>query len=368
MNPRNDDGFAGDDAITGPIRMTAAPDHDTHYPRQHPDLTPISTHFTTAEPDGPTIQYATRASAEDLGLLPRKQAPQNGFRKVMNRMTGGTVNVAAPQSVSRHRAPGEGQGKPARGAYSIAVLSLKGGVGKTTTTVCMGSMFASSRGDRVVAVDANPDFGTLAQRGPNTTRSTVRDLLSEQQIFRYADVRRHTSQSASRLEILASERDPAVSEAFSESDYRAVHNILDRFYNIILTDCGTGLTHSAMKGVLDTADALVLVASPAVDSARSALATLDWLQHHGYAHLVPHTTLVISSARPGTVPLDIEKMIRHFKARIGSVFVIPFDDHLAEGADISMDLLNRKTKQAFTDLTAALSKRFTRVGRAPRLD
>src|SRR5262249_31291625 len=144
--------------------------------------------------------------------------------------------------------------QPIRGAFSIAVLSLKGGVGKTTTTVALGATFASIRGDRVVAVDANPDFGTLAQRGPYETRSTVRDLLTDENIFRYSDVRRHTSQSSSRLEILASERDPSVSEAFSEADYRAAHDILQRFYNIILTDCGTGLTHSAMAGILDTAD------------------------------------------------------------------------------------------------------------------
>ena len=30
----------------------------------------------------------------------------------------------------------------------------------------------------VYAVDANPDFGTLAQRGPNQTRSTVRNRIS----------------------------------------------------------------------------------------------------------------------------------------------------------------------------------------------
>src|SRR5262249_8803386 len=156
----------------------------------------------------------------------------------------------------------------------------------------------SLRGDRVIAVDANPDFGTLGQRGPNQTRSTVRNLLSDGEILRYPDMRRHTSQSTNRLEILVSERDPAVSEAFSEGDYRAVHNVLDRFYNIILADCGTGLTHSATRGVLEAADALVVVAAPAIDSARSALATLDWLQHHGYAHLVPHASVVVSAAQP----------------------------------------------------------------------
>lgn len=356
--PSQPDGDRTSEDPTGPIRIPVPP---AAAPRQG-GVTPIATSFTTAVPDGPPQEYNVSSTAEDLGLLRRKPPQQNSWRKAMNRMTGGTVNptVTHPGSPVSQRAA-----QPNRGAYSIAVLSLKGGVGKTTTTVCMGSTFATTRGDRVIAVDANPDFGTLAQRGPNTTRSTVRDLLADQEIFRYSDVRRHTSQSASRLEILASERDPAVSEAFSEADYRAVHDILDRYYNIILTDCGTGLTHSAMTGVLDTTDALVLVASPAIDSARSALATLDWLAHHGYAHLVPDATVVLSSARPGAVPVDITRLTQHFRTRVRAVFVIPFDDHLAEGAEISMELLNRKTRQAFGDLVASLSEDFARSRRSP---
>jgi hypothetical protein len=45
------------------------------------------------------------------------------------------------------------------------------------TTIGWGATFASLRGDRVIAVDANPDLGTVAQRGPNQIRSTVRSLL-----------------------------------------------------------------------------------------------------------------------------------------------------------------------------------------------
>ena len=356
-NPSHPDGDPHSEDPTGPIRIPAP--HGTA-PHQR-GVAPIATSFTTAVPDGPPAEYRVSSTAEDLGLLRRKPPQQNNWRRAMNRMTGGTVN----QGVALPNSPNSQRSAPVRrGAYSIAILSLKGGVGKTTTTVCTGSTFATTRGDRVIAVDANPDFGTLAQRGPNTTRSTVRDLLADQEIFRYSDVRRHTSQSASRLEILASERDPAASEAFSEADYRAVHDILDRYYNIILTDCGTGLTHSAMTGVLDTADALVLVASPAIDSARSALATLDWLSHHGYARLVPEATVVLSSARPGAVPVDIDRLTHHFRTRVRAVFVVPFDDHLAEGAEISMDLLNRRTRHAFDELVASLSESFV-INRQP---
>src|SRR5262249_60737766 len=147
--------------------------------------------------------------------------------------------------------------RPLTGCYKIAMLSLKGGVGKTTITATLGSTFASLRGDRVVAVDANPDRGTLSEKIPLETTATVRHLLRDAaRVTRYSDIRAYTSQGPSRLEVLASEQDPAVSEAFSEDDYRRVVTLLEHFYNIVLTDCGTGLMHSAMKGVLDIADSL----------------------------------------------------------------------------------------------------------------
>ncbi|SHS54582.1 ESX-1 secretion-associated protein EspI [Mycobacteroides abscessus subsp. abscessus] len=307
-------------------------------------------------------------SVDQLGLIrSAKPLPNRGWRKVVHRLSGGAVNPGESSAEATRRALIDRINAPVRGDYRIAVLSLKGGVGKTTTTFSLGATFASLRGDRVIAVDANPDFGTLAQRGPDETRSTTRDLLSDSNINRYSDVRRHTSQSASRLEILASERDPASSELFSEDDYRAVMRILQRFYNIIITDCGTGLMHSAMAGVLDEANALIVVSSPAIDGARSALATLDWLDHHGYSHLAHQAVVVISSSRPGASSVDLEQLRRHFLTRARMVHTVPFDSHLAEGLEISLDLMNRKTRFAFMELAASVADGFTQATRDRRL-
>jgi MinD-like ATPase involved in chromosome partitioning or flagellar assembly len=305
-------------------------------------------------------------SYDDLGLIRRsKPIPQGGWRKAVHRATG--LNPGESERENTRRALVARVNQPVRGDYSIAVLSLKGGVGKTTTAVGLGATFAALRGDRVIAVDANPDFGTLAQRGPDETRSTVRDLLLDDNIFRYSDIRRHTSQSSSRLEILASERDPATSEAFSDSDYRGVIRLLQRFYNIILTDCGTGLVHSVMTGVLDEADSIVLVTSPAVDAARSALATLDWLDYHGYAHLVPNALVVVSASRPGAMSVNIEQLSRHFLPRVRALHVVPFDDHLAAGSEIFLDYLGRKTRTAFLELAASVADGFVRAKRTQRI-
>lgn len=295
------------------------------------------------------------------GVLVRRsqRAPSRGWRRGVHRLTGGLFDPGESSDDAHHDDLVARIRQPIGGDYRIAVLSLKGGVGKTTTTIGLGSTFASMRGDCVIAVDANPDFGTLAQRIPEQTQSTVRDLIAiADRIERYSDVRAHTSQAPSRLEVLASERDPAVSEAFSEDDYRRVIDILQVYYNIILTDCGTGIMHSAMRGVLDLANALVLVGSPAVDGARSAAATLDWLEHHGYGDLVDRTVVVISSPRPGTSNIDLGALTAHFLARCRAVQVVPFDEHLAEGAEIDLNLLRPAARRAFAELAAMVADDF----------
>ncbi len=318
-----------------------------------PEQAEVSPRFTTSFTAGNLGSVASGTSDypsdTELGLhrSDRNRQPR-GRRSSLHRVLGETVTttVDSIDQVPAAAAP--------QGISSIAVLSLKGGVGKTTTTVCLGSTIATMRGDRVIAVDANPDLGTLAQRGPDQTRSTVRDLLASSLINRYSDVRQHTSQNSSRLEFLSSARDPAVSEAFSETDYRHVHGVLDRFYNVVLTDCGTGLTHSAIQGVLNTATALVVIASPAIDSARSALATLDWLEHHGFGHLAAYTSIVINSPWAGDTSIDVPAMSRYLRVRADNVVVVPYDEHLAEGGEIRLERLNRKTRSAYAALASAL--------------
>jgi len=290
---------------------------------------------------------------------PAKQPPRSGWRWLVWMLTFGLLNLGeSPADVRRAQLVAR-VNQTIRGDYKIAMLSMKGGVGKTTTTVGLGSTFASLRGDHVVAADANPDRGTLGARIPTQTAATVRDLLNDvPSIHRYSDVRAFTSQAPSRLEVLASERDPRKAEAFSEADYRGALSVLEGFYNLILTDCGTGLTHSAMRGVLDTADALVLVSSPALDAAQSADGTLNWLDTQGFGHLVDRTVVVISLARPGAASVNLDQLVEHFAARVRAVQVIPFDMHLAEGSEIDLDRVAAPTREAFVELAALVADDF----------
>ncbi|MEO3830050.1 AAA family ATPase, partial [Actinomadura sp. B10D3] len=305
-------------------------------------------------------QSTDNLSSENL-LGERKIAPSSGWRRAVYKATAGSIHPGESQNdlrrkdlVARARTPVIG------GHHRVAVMSLKGGVGKTTTTTGLGSMLGSLRGDRVIAVDANPDRGTLSDKVRLETAATVRDLLNNrEQIHRYADVRAFTSQNEARLEILASDRDPAVSEAFSAEDYAAVAVVLERYYSVCITDCGTGLLHSAMAGVLSLADQLVLVSSPSVDGARSASATLDWLEAHDHGHLVRNGVVVLSMVRNRTrSQVDLDKLQSHFESRCRAVVRIPYDDHLEEGAEVELEQLAPGTREAYLTLAAVVGDGF----------
>jgi MinD-like ATPase involved in chromosome partitioning or flagellar assembly len=308
-----------------------------------------------AKPGKPTSAELTAESV----LRGRRELPGRGWRRTVFALSGGHVNVGPSKAEVRERELINRARTPLRGCHRLAIISLKGGVGKTTTTTCLGSMFATLRGDRVIAMDANPDRGTLGEKIPRSSSRTVRELVENaEQLNRYADVRDFTSQAPSRLEVLASDADPFASMAFSETDYRVGVGILENFYNLILADCGTGLLHSAMVGVLDLADSLIIVTTTSLDGARSASATLDWLDHHGYEDLVRQSVAVIATVHSGSGNVDVSKLEDHFSSRCRAVVRIPFDPHLEAGGIIDLDELEQPTYDAYLQLAGDVAVGF----------
>jgi MinD-like ATPase involved in chromosome partitioning or flagellar assembly len=318
-----------------------------------------------AAPAGPG---GNRDLRSDELLARPPSGPLWGWQAVVYQLSGGRLRLPPGSAELAHRDLETRVTAPIEGCRRIAMIALKGGVGKTTTTACLGAIFAEYRGDRVVAVDANPDPGTLGYRIRRDTMRTARDLLDNvDKLQRYADVRAYASQTDLRLEVISSEADPGRSEAFGEDDYRELSDVLERFYSLILTDCGPGLLHSAMRAILPAADQLVVVAAPSLDGARSASLTLDWLERHGHGRLAASAVVVINAIRERGL-VDVDKLEEHFARRCRAVVRVPFDRHLETGAEIVLDELAPATRQAYVRVAAAVADGFrgTDKERGPR--
>jgi MinD-like ATPase involved in chromosome partitioning or flagellar assembly len=239
------------------------------------------------------------------------------------------------------------------GARFVPVLTRKGGVGKTTITTLLGMALADARDDRVIAIDANPDRGTLAERVAKQTRHTVRDVVRKAPaIGGFTDFSALVSRDETRLDVLASDTDPMLSEAFDEDDYNVVADLTARYYSLVLTDCGTGIVHSVMRATLQRADSIVIVSGGSVDEARLASETLTWLEANGYKDLVRNAVVALNTATQGTNLVKLEEIESHFRSRVREIVRIPYDAQLAAGSVVSWQDLKPITKLASRTLAA----------------
>ena len=307
---------------------------------------------------GEILEGRSGELTEDAIVRFRGERPEHGWRGMLYRLTGGLVNPGLGAAERARRDRLRRIRRPVPGTHQIAVSSIKGGVGKTTVSACLGLVLAEHRGDRVIALDANPDAGTLADRLTGDTSVTVRHMLENlESAYSLADVARYTS-LAGRLQVLASEQDPAMSDEFDRAGYERVCSVLTRFYNVIITDSGTGLVHSAMEGTLALADSLVVVGAPTVDGASRASKTLDWLVAHGFEAQVAQAVVVLSCDRK-SAEVDPKRVRGHFESRCRGVVDIPHDPHLASGGRIELDRLRPATHDAFLALAALLADGFS---------
>lgn len=284
----------------------------------------------------------------------RRAAPEGLLQNLLYQVTFHLVNVGDSYRVrerkaldARIREAFEG------GTRFVPVLSRKGGVGKTTITTLLGMALADVRDDRVIAIDANPDRGTLAERVTKQTRATVRDVVTRARaITSFNEFQTLISRDETRLDVLASDTDPRVSEAFDEDDYNVVADMTERYYSVVLTDCGTGIVHSVMRATLQRADSIVVVSGGSVDEARLASETLTWLESNGYPELVKNAIVAINTATQATNLVKLEEIEAHFTSRVRDVVRIPYDPSLATGSAIHYSMLKPLTRESARELAA----------------
>ncbi|WP_280441595.1 MinD/ParA family ATP-binding protein [Nocardia brasiliensis] len=243
--------------------------------------------------------------------------------------------------------------------YQIAVVSVKGGVGRTTVTAALASTFAALRPDRVIAIDANPDFGDLPTRtAPHPYGLTLRDLVQSSNLEAFSAVQFFASVNSADLATIASPWTTEANETLTGPEYRAAVEILRRHYNLMIADCGTGLMDSATGAALLTSSAMVVVTPATVGGVKGAVATLNWLNSHGMHHLVAASVVAIVQLQRAKPVVEVDAIEKLFATAQRPTYVLPYDPHLAEGGEVDLRLLDKDTLLAFEELAAGLADGF----------
>lgn len=238
----------------------------------------------------------------------------------------------------------------------IAVLSPKGGVGKTTSTYLIGDALADLGRSNVVAVDANPDYGTLGLLAPDAIRSdlTLADLLERfEERPSFAQLRPFLSQVPSGLKLLRAPADEQVMRAMKPEQYDKLLALLAQHVEVVLLDCGTGLAGDLAQWAISRADQVVIVTTP------------DWMTSNNVAGALglvrrsEQATLVLNQAR-SRGPGDQRAIEEHFRRQaIDQRVTIPYDEQLRtmlDTATYDLAQLKRPTRLAIKQLAALMGE------------
>ena len=226
-------------------------------------------------------------------------------------------------------------------ANLLAVMSPTGGVGKTTCTFLIASLLATHLKLRVIAVDANPGSGTLADLVPAKRRAhaTIAQLLTDaDRLFTAAELSPYVSRLTTGLHVLGARHD----RDRGPDQYGELLALLSCFYEVILLDLGPGMIGPLPTLARRRADQIVLVTTP--DRTTSAV-MLD-----ARAHLNrPEQTLVAINR----TDKDASAADRPYRAA-----TLPHDEQLAamlETCTYSLGALSPPTRAAIKRLGHAVA-------------
>lgn len=300
-------------------------------------------------------------------VAPRKIPPGSGWRRMLY---GGSFHLLNPgqSRAERHqRELHERIRRHIRRQYVIALVSGKGGVGKTTLTAAIGAVFRQVRPENVVAVDAVPGFGTLAGRIDEHPPGDYTAVLDDTDVQGYADIREHLGQNAVGLDVLAGDRNSDRARPLTPSMFNGALSRLRRTHNVILVDTADDLEHPVMAAVLQACDMLVFVAGLTPDSSLPVTRAVDLLCSLGHHDLVARSMVILNDARDHYDRGARGYLSERFGQCGATVEFMPYDPHLARGGIIDVDHeVGGTARLRLTEITAALADRYIPDAERPR--
>ncbi len=276
------------------------------------------------------------------------------WRQLIRRLTG--INIGPDKASAHEQELRERIRTPVGGAFPVAVLNFKGGVGKTVVVEALGSTFAAVRDDRVIAVDI--DAGDLAERHGRRNPLNMADLLRDGAATEYSDVRAHTYMNSFGLEVLGLPDYSRTDWRLERHDVVKAFSLLRKHYSVLLVDCVKTVNSAVMDAILPESRALVVVTSTSIDAIRKTKTTLDWLRNNGYQRLMKSTVLAVNHVEAGKVGVVAAKELDQLSARVAATVVLPFDRHVHDGKEIGLDRLSRESKRSYLEMAAAIADMF----------
>ena len=331
-------------------------------------------HPAPAEPPQVVPDNGNRRFMPGRYVKSRNEVPGSGIARRLYDLSGGRINLGPSTAELHHSQLLDMARTPAVDPPAhIAVASAKGGVGKYTMALLIASKMGLLRTDRIIAVECNPHHGTFRSRVRTHHDRSIKDLidfLDSPEVERDQDLtlpmlhRFTTHVPESRLEVMTAPTDPTIRKALGEDDYRRVFSVLERYFDIIVLDLGTGLLDDTTKYILErVCDQLVVVAPAELDGAELGAFTLEFVADGRGVDWVRERAVVVINRVVKDTQVDVGGMELYFRQWVRACLRISQDPHLKTGGVFDWGQISRAADEEILALTAEIASGFS-LGRA----
>ena len=318
----------------------------------------------TEEPDGDLRRFMSATDFLDRRDAEQEHGPATwGWRGKVRRWSGGLITPRMGADELAYEHDRTTIQRDFDGPRTIAFINPKGGAAKTTGVLAAGYTFGTVRGGGVVAWDNNETRGTLGIRGTRSSHTkTTKELLGD--LGKFSDVSQSRigdlgsyvrSQGDAHFDVLASDESANVTGQIHADDFNSIHQLMMRFYRVILVDTGNNMRAENWLAAAEAADLLVVTSTVREDTGYSGLWMLDALADAGYADLKYKTLTVLSDPSDRVDDGLAHDLVDVYSRRTRSVHRVPFEPALVSGSVVPYAQLSRRTRRSWLAACAAMA-------------
>lgn len=324
---------------------------------RRPQLAFVSTELA----DGRGFEVADRLSRKHPGLFIAMISPRKSVDEVRRAMKAGARECLSEPLAEEavHRVIDDavefaGAARDQKGVI-LAVMSSKGGVGKSTLSVDLSIAFKQAGAGRIALVDGDLYFGDVATMLDIRPERTIHDLNGALDA-EIAD--KFLTHHSSGVEVLAAPQQSEQAVDISPDRFRTILGVLQDLYSLVVVDV-TAAALETMLPTLDAADMVLMLSTLDVVCVKDVSQVLDMLQKLRFP---THNIMLVGNRfdeRYSINPRDAEKTLNmKFTA------VLPRDDRVTMAANRGVPMTLSEPAAPFTRQVVALAKTITtRIGR-----
>jgi pilus assembly protein CpaE len=259
-------------------------------------LHPHVTAMLVADPTPEVLRSALHAGAREV-VSPESAGAD--LREAIDRI----AHAAARRRASIATAVSE-----PRSGRVIAVVSAKGGVGKTTVSTNIAAGLARIAPDEVVIVDLDLQFGDVTTAVRLLPEATILDAVRVGDRLDETMLKAYLCAHERGFYALAAPDQPADADEIEGAASARIIRMLADIFSYVVVDTGSGLDEHTLA-MLDVATDVVVVTSTDVPSVRAARKEIETLRALGVENRNWHVVLNRADARVGLAADDIELTI-----------------------------------------------------------